>query len=102
MHGKAVQLCRVSLGWMLGLVWITTISMPDMLAPDRRAHDTSCDESALRIDRRGEQMAWLIIVCTLLIIICLGGGKRLAKLLGGIAMLVVIAVAAVYILFGSR
>lgn len=35
-------------------------------------------------------MAWLIIGCTLLIIICLGGGKRLALIISSVIGIVVL------------
>ena len=33
-------------------------------------------------------MVWVIIGCTILIIVCLGGGKLLAQIVGGVTVLV--------------
>src|SRR5438105_5792607 len=47
----------------------------------------SCSIPSLAAHFGGPQMVWVIIGCTVLIIVCLGGGMRLAQIiLGAIAI----------------
>jgi hypothetical protein len=46
-------------------------------------------------------MVWVIIGCTLLIIVCLGGGKRLAKIISGALLVGGLAIFAVVVPEGS-
>lgn len=46
-------------------------------------------------------MAWVMLGCTLLIIICLGGGRMLAAIVG-VATLMAVSIIAIVSLLGTR
>ncbi|MGO4513971.1 hypothetical protein AB4Z51_44165 [Bradyrhizobium sp. 2TAF36] len=70
------------------------------LRPHLETARLTCSEHAciISIQRRkfvDPQMVWVIIGCTLLIIVCLGGGRRLGQIiLGALALIVAVLVLA--------